>query len=78
MQDIALERGLPANLDAERFVLGSILMDDSSFIPIAGTLQADDFSLEKNRRIFSRMAFANRSYRSIALLPALLHCQGSC
>jgi len=56
MQDIALERGLPANLDAERFVLGSILMDDAAFIPIAGTLQAEDFSLEKHRRIFSRMA----------------------
>src|SRR5258708_15042832 len=56
MQDIALERGLPANLDAERFVLGSIMMDDSSFMPIAGTLEADDFSIEKHRRIFSRMA----------------------
>jgi replicative DNA helicase len=56
MQDIALEKGLPANLDAERFVLGSIMMDDASFIPIAGTLEADDFSLEKHRRIFSRMA----------------------
>lgn len=56
MQDIALERGLPANLDAERFVLGSILMDDATFISIAGSLQADDFSLEKHRRIFSRMA----------------------
>src|SRR5258708_791264 len=56
MQDIALEKGLPANLDAERFVLGSIMMDDASFIPIAGTLEADDFSLEKHRRIFTRMA----------------------
>ncbi len=53
--DIALERGLPANLDAERFVLGSILMDDSSFISTAGTIDADDFSLEKHRRIFTRM-----------------------
>ncbi len=56
MQDIALERGLPANLDAERFVLGSILLDDSSFISTAGALGADDFCLEKHRRIFSRMA----------------------
>lgn len=55
MAEIALERGLPANLDAERFVLGSILMDDACFIPIAGTIQAEDFSLEKHRRIFARM-----------------------
>ena len=30
--DITLERGLPVNLDAERFVLGSILTDDTAFI----------------------------------------------
>ncbi|HLJ44620.1 MAG TPA: replicative DNA helicase [Bryobacteraceae bacterium] len=55
MQDIALEKGLPANLDAERFVLGSIMLDDSTFIQIAGSLEPDDFSIEKHRRIFARM-----------------------
>jgi replicative DNA helicase len=53
--DIALERGLPANLDAERFVLGAVLMDDALYIQVAGTLEAEDFSLEKHRRIFLRM-----------------------
>jgi replicative DNA helicase len=53
--DIALERGLPVNLDAERFVLGAILMDDALYIQVAGTLVAEDFSLEKHRRIFLRM-----------------------
>jgi replicative DNA helicase len=53
--DIALERGLPANLDAERFVLGAILMDDALYIQVAGLLESDDFSLEKHRRIFQRM-----------------------
>ena len=53
--DIALEKGLPVNLDAERFVLGAILMDDALYIQVAGTLDADDFSLEKHRRIFQRM-----------------------
>src|SRR5271165_1276818 len=54
--DIALERGLPANLDAERFVLGSILVDDTAYISVAGTIEPDDFSLEKHRRIFLRMS----------------------
>jgi replicative DNA helicase len=49
------EKGLPTNVDAERFVLGSILLDDSFFIQAAGTLEASDFSLEKHRRIFRRM-----------------------
>src|SRR5260370_27645071 len=52
---LALEKGLPSNLDAERFVLGSILLDDSQFIQVAGTVESDDFSLEKHRRIFQRM-----------------------
>ncbi|MBZ5575155.1 MAG: replicative DNA helicase [Acidobacteriia bacterium] len=56
---IATEKGLPTNVDAERFVLGSILLDDSFFIQAAGTLDADDFSLEKHRRIFRRMGDLN-------------------
>jgi len=51
----ATEKGLPVNLDAERFVLGSILLDDNLYIQAAGTLDADDFSLEKHKRIFRRM-----------------------
>ena len=51
----AIEKGLPTNVDAERFVLGSILLDDSLYIQAAGTLEADDFSMEKHRRIFRRM-----------------------
>src|SRR5215471_13205592 len=51
----AIEKGLPTNVDAERFVLGSILLDDSLYVQAAGTLEADDFSLEKHRRIFGRM-----------------------
>lgn len=49
------ERGLPANIDAEKFILGSILLDDSRFIDVAGVIVADDFALEKHRRIFQRM-----------------------
>jgi replicative DNA helicase len=53
--DLALDKGLPVNLDAERYVLGSILMDDSLFVQVAGLLQTDDFSVEKHRRMFNRM-----------------------
>ena len=49
------EKGLPTNVDAERFVLGSIMLDDSLYVQAAGTLLAEDFSLEKHRRIFTRM-----------------------
>jgi replicative DNA helicase len=53
---IFIDKGLPSNLDAERFVLGSILLNDNLYIQAAGNLEPDDFSLEKHRRIFSRMA----------------------
>jgi replicative DNA helicase len=52
---VALQKGLPANMDAERFILGSVLLDDARFIDIAGLLTNDDFALEKHRRIFIRM-----------------------
>jgi replicative DNA helicase len=51
----ATEKGLPTNVDAERFVLGSILLDDTLYVQAAGTLEPGDFSLEKHRRIFQRM-----------------------
>jgi replicative DNA helicase len=50
-----IEKGLPTNVDAERFVLGSIMLDDSLYIQAAGELEPDDFSLDKHRRIFRRM-----------------------
>jgi replicative DNA helicase len=52
---LALEKGLPANIDAERFILGSVLLDASRFIEIAGLIGQEDFALEKHRRIYMRM-----------------------
>ena len=58
-RDLIAEQGLPSNPDAERFVLGSILLDDSQFIQVAGTIAPGDFSLEKHRRIYQRMLDLN-------------------
>ena len=54
--DLALEKGLPCNIDAERFVLGAVLIDDNQFIQVASAVDVEDFSLEKHRRIFMRMS----------------------
>jgi replicative DNA helicase len=53
--DLTFEKGLPANLDAERFVLGSILLNQDTYFEVAGALDPEDFSLEKHRRIYARM-----------------------
>jgi len=50
-----MDKGLPANVEAEQFVLGSILLSDTVFSHVAGALEADDFHLEKHRRLFGRM-----------------------
>ena len=52
---IVFEKGLPANVDVERLVLGTVLLDESAFVSVAAALTAADFSLEKHRRIFRRM-----------------------
>jgi replicative DNA helicase len=46
---------LPCNLDAERLILGSILLDGTKFELIAGAIKPEDFSIEKHRRIWNRM-----------------------
>ena len=55
-REVSLDHPLPDNLDAERFVLGAIMSTEPAFLQVAGTLSADDFSLEKHKRIFLRMS----------------------
>jgi replicative DNA helicase len=54
--DIEFERGLPASPDAERSILGAILLDNHLYNEAAEKITADDFALDSHRRIFSRMA----------------------
>jgi replicative DNA helicase len=49
------EAGLPANVDAEKTILGAILLDNASHAEAAEKLQPDDFSLDSHRRIYQRM-----------------------
>ena len=53
--DLTLDAGLPINLDAERTILGAILLDVSAHHEAAEVLKPDDFSLDSHRRIFCRM-----------------------
>ncbi|HET6933196.1 MAG TPA: replicative DNA helicase [Candidatus Angelobacter sp.] len=53
--DYSLDRGLPASVEAERAILGAILLDNSSYPQAAEFLRAEDFSLDSHRRIYLRM-----------------------
>jgi replicative DNA helicase len=58
----AAERILPHNLEAERSVLGAILIDNESFNIAASVIDARAFFRDAHRRIFDRMvALAERS-----------------
>ncbi|MFB3917101.1 MAG: replicative DNA helicase [Terriglobales bacterium] len=59
----ATEQLLPVNIEAERSILGAILLDN--FCYTQATLQADDFSLDSHRRIFTRMRELGESGRAI-------------
>lgn len=54
-QDVAVDAGLPANVDAEKTILGAILLDDRAYAEVDQLLEPDDFSLDSHRRIFLRM-----------------------
>jgi replicative DNA helicase len=65
--DYSLERGLPASIDAERSILGAILMETLLFDQ-AAELKPDDFSLDAHRRIFSRMRDLQDSGRPVDMI----------
>ena len=49
-------RTLPQNIEAERTVLGAVLVDNSAFNAAAEILTRDDFHREGHRKIFDAMA----------------------
>ena len=49
------ERTLPHNLEAERSVLGAILLHNDAFNLAAEVIDAGDFVRDAHRRIFAKM-----------------------
>jgi replicative DNA helicase len=66
--DYSLARTLPANVQAERSILGAILLDNLAYHQAAEHLKADDFSLDSHRRIYSRMVDLAESSRPIDMI----------
>ncbi len=59
---------LPANVEAERSILGAILLDNLAYNQAAEHLRPEDFSLDSNRRIYSRMIDLAESSRPIDIV----------
>ena len=63
-----IERLPPQDLDAERAVLGSLLIDSDAVSAISGKIQSDDFYREQHRAIFDAVSnIAERNERSDAV-----------
>jgi len=59
---------LPANVEAERSILGAILLDNLSYNQAAEHLRPEDFSLDSHRRIYARMIDLAESSRPIDII----------
>src|SRR5437868_400379 len=66
--DLNLDRSMPASLDAERSILGAILLDNEVYPQAAEGLRSEDFSLDSHRRIYGRMVELNETGRPIDII----------
>ncbi len=66
--DSSLERPLPQNLDAERSILGAILLDNNALNSAIENLRTEDFFLDQHRRVFQRMVELGEVQKAIDLV----------
>jgi replicative DNA helicase len=62
---LAAERTLPHNLEAERSVLGAILVHNDAFNLAAQVIDSNDFYRDAHRRIFDKMVLLNERNQAI-------------
>src|SRR3989440_4054530 len=76
--DTALEKPLPNNLEAERSVLGAVLLDNNALNAAIENLKPEDFFLDQHRRVFTQMIALGESQQAIDLvtLTEELHGRG--
>src|SRR4026209_1738815 len=63
-----LERSLPSNVDAERSLLGSILVNNENYYRIVEFLRPADLYLDSHRVIFRNMTGVMENSRAIDLI----------
>jgi replicative DNA helicase len=63
-----LERPLPNNLDAERSVLGAVILDNHALNTALETLRAEDFFLDQHRRVYTQMIALAEMQQAIDLI----------
>src|ERR1039457_5187362 len=69
--DYKIAGNLPTNIEAERAILGAILLDNSAFNEAAEHLKVADFSLDSHRRIYARMVDLAESSRPVDMITLI-------
>ena len=69
--DTTLERPLPHNLEAERSILGAILLDNHALNAAVEKLRSEDFFLPQHRHIFERMVDLGEHQQGIDLVTVV-------
>jgi replicative DNA helicase len=64
----SIERPLPHNLEAERSILGAVLLDNHVLNTAIEKLKPEDFFLDPHRRIFERMIGLGETQQAIDLV----------
>lgn len=65
---IATERSLPHNLEAERALLGSILLDNGALNAVAGTVAPEDLFADSHRLIFQQIINLSEKNQTVDLV----------
>ena len=68
ISNLSLDTGLPANVDAEKTILGAILLDNAAHSEAAEKLESEDFSLDSHKRIFLRMTELMNAQRAVDIV----------
>jgi replicative DNA helicase len=66
--DPFLDKGLPSNVEAERSILGAILLDNTVCNQAIELLRREDFFLDSHRRIFDKMVSLSERLMPIDLI----------
>jgi replicative DNA helicase len=66
--DMFFEKGLPSNIEAERSILGAIILDNAVCNQAIELLRREDFFLDSHRRIYEKMVALSERGTSIDLI----------
>src|ERR1700690_2268667 len=69
--DTTLERPLPHNLEAERSILGAIILDNHALNAAIEKIRSEDFFLSQHRQIFERMIKLGEKQQAIDVVTLM-------